>query len=53
MVHAADHPERLAELEVLFLHLVAAFEALRAEHDMACRRIAGLELTRMVERQAA
>ena len=45
--------ERLHELEVLFLHLVAAFEALRTEHQEAGRRLAAIELERVAEGQAA
>lgn len=48
-----DDPERLAELERLYLGLLANFEALRAEHNAACLQLAALELQRMVERQAA
>ena len=59
-IQPSDGHERLAELEHHFLRLVAAFEALRAEHrtlraehNIACLRLGALELERATEQQAA
>lgn len=49
----AQAADRLAELEQLVGALVANFEVLHAEHNVASRKIAGLELERVARGRAA
>ena len=44
-----DEHERMAELELMFLHLVRNIEGLRDRHAELGRKVAALELERAVE----